>query len=67
MLAGSHVLLGVTGSIAAYQAAGLIGLLKNELASVRVVMTRAAAELNDACEALGIGPRAPLMGAPAAR
>lgn len=42
MLAGTHVLLGVTGSIAAYQAADLIGLLKNELASVRVVMTRAA-------------------------
>lgn len=42
MLAGSHVLLGVTGSIAAYQAADLIGLLKNELASVRVVMTRSA-------------------------
>lgn len=42
MLAGRRVLLGVTGSIAAYQAADLIGLLKNELASVRVIMTRAA-------------------------
>jgi len=42
MLAGKHVLLGVTGSIAAYQAADLIGLLKNELASVRVIMTQAA-------------------------
>ena len=42
MLAGKHVLLGVTGSIAAYQAADLIGLLKDELASVRVLMTRAA-------------------------
>ncbi len=43
MLAGRHVLLGVTGSIAAYQAADLIGLLKNEMASVRVIMTQAAA------------------------
>ncbi len=42
MLAGKHVLLGVTGSIAAYQAADLIGLLKSEMASVRVLMTQAA-------------------------
>ena len=42
MLAGKHVLLGVTGSIAAYQTADLIGLLKNEMASVRVIMTQAA-------------------------
>lgn len=42
MLAGKRVLLGVTGSIAAYQAADLIGLLKNQLASVRVIMTPAA-------------------------
>lgn len=44
MLAGKRVLLGVTGSIAAYQAADLIGLLRNELADVRVVLTRAAAQ-----------------------
>jgi phosphopantothenoylcysteine decarboxylase/phosphopantothenate--cysteine ligase len=36
------VLLGGTGSIAAYQAADLIGLLRSQLASVRVVMTRSA-------------------------
>ena len=42
MLAGKRVLLGVTGSIAAYQAADLTGLLKNQLASVRVIMTRSA-------------------------
>jgi len=42
MLAGKHVLLGVTGSIAAYQAADLIGLLNNQMASVRVIMTQAA-------------------------
>ncbi len=42
MLAGKQVLLGVTGSIAAYQAADLIGLLKNQFASVRVIMTRSA-------------------------
>ncbi len=44
MLAGKRVLLGVTGSIAAYQAADLIGLLKNQLASVRVIMTRSATQ-----------------------
>jgi phosphopantothenoylcysteine decarboxylase/phosphopantothenate--cysteine ligase len=44
MLAGKHILLGVTGSIAAYQAADLIGLLKSEMASVRVLMTRAATQ-----------------------
>lgn len=42
MLAGKRILLGVTGSIAAYQAADLIGLLKNQFASVRVIMTRSA-------------------------
>ncbi len=42
MLTGKRVLLGVSGSIAAYQAADLIGLLKVQLASVRVIMTRSA-------------------------
>lgn len=44
MLAGTRIVLGVTGSIAAYQAADLIGLLRNELADVRVVLTRAASQ-----------------------
>lgn len=44
MIAGKHILLGVTGSIAAYQAADLIGLLKQQMASVRVIMTRAATQ-----------------------
>lgn len=44
MLVGKRILLGVTGSIAAYQAADLIGLLRAELADVRVVMTRAATQ-----------------------
>ncbi len=44
MLIAKRVLLGVTGSIAAYQAADLIGLLKERLASVRVMMTRAATQ-----------------------
>lgn len=44
MLVGRRILLGVTGSIAAYQAVDLIGLLKAELADVRVVMTRAATQ-----------------------
>ncbi len=42
MLAGKRVLLGVTGSIAAYQAADLVGVFKSRMASVRVVMTRSA-------------------------
>ncbi len=42
MLIAKRVLLGVTGSIAAYQAADLIGLLKAQMANVRVIMTRAA-------------------------
>lgn len=42
MLAGKHILLGVTGSIAAYQAADLIGLLKQQMADVRVIMTQSA-------------------------
>lgn len=44
MIAGKHILLGVTGSIAAYQAADLIGLLKQQMASVRVIMTSAATQ-----------------------
>ena len=44
MLAGKHVLLGVTGSIAAYQAVDLVGLLRTQMASVRVIMTRAATQ-----------------------
>lgn len=42
MLAGKRILLGVTGSIAAYQAADLVGLFKSQLASVHVIMTRSA-------------------------
>ncbi len=44
MLIAKRVLLGVTGSIAAYQAADLIGLLKAQMANVRVIMTRAATQ-----------------------
>lgn len=42
MLAGKHILLGVTGGIAAYQAADLIGILRSRLADTRVIMTEAA-------------------------
>ncbi len=42
MLAGKHILLGVTGGIAAYQAADLIGMFRSRLADTRVIMTRAA-------------------------
>jgi phosphopantothenoylcysteine decarboxylase/phosphopantothenate--cysteine ligase len=42
-LSGKHILLGVTGSIAAYKAAELCRLLVKEGAVVRVVMTSSAA------------------------
>lgn len=41
-LAGKHILLGITGSIAAYKAAVLCRLLKREGAEVQVVMTTLA-------------------------
>lgn len=41
-LAGRHILLGITGSIAAYKAAMLCRLLKREGAEVQVVMTTLA-------------------------
>ncbi len=41
-LAGRHVLLGVTGGIAAYKACALVRLLVERGASVQVVMTEAA-------------------------
>lgn len=42
MLKGKHILLGVTGSIAAYKAALLVRLLVKEGAEVRVIMTETA-------------------------
>ena len=44
MLKGKHIILGVTGSIAAYKAASLIRLLVKEGAEVKVVMTALAKE-----------------------
>ncbi len=44
MLAGRNILLGVTGSIAAYKAAVLVRALVKEGADVRVVMTPLAKE-----------------------
>lgn len=44
MLKGKHILLGVTGSIAAYKSATLARLLVKEGAEVRVVMTNLAKE-----------------------
>jgi phosphopantothenoylcysteine decarboxylase / phosphopantothenate---cysteine ligase len=41
-LSGKHILLGVTGGIAAYKAAVLLRLLQKEGAVVRVAMTQAA-------------------------
>lgn len=41
-LKNKHILLGVTGGIAAYKCASLVRLLVKEGASVKVVMTRAA-------------------------
>mgnify|MGYP003574022165 CR=1 FL=1 len=43
-LAGKQVILGVTGSIAAYKAVSLLRLLTKEGARVRVIMTPAAME-----------------------
>lgn len=42
MLSGKTVILGVTGSIAAYKAANLASLLKKQHADVHVIMTRNA-------------------------
>lgn len=42
MLAGKNVLLGVTGGIAAYQSADLVGMFRARLAEVHVIMTKAA-------------------------
>jgi phosphopantothenoylcysteine decarboxylase/phosphopantothenate--cysteine ligase len=42
MLTGKKILLGVTGGIAAYQAADILGLFISRLADVRVIMTAAA-------------------------
>lgn len=44
MLEGKTVLLGITGSIAAYKAAALASALKKERCNVRVLMTRNAME-----------------------
>ncbi len=44
MLKGKNILIGVTGSIAAYKAAMLIRLLVKEGAEVRVIMTKLAKE-----------------------
>ena len=40
MLTGKHILVGVTGGIAAYKAAILVRLLVKRGAEVRVVMTQ---------------------------
>ena len=42
MLSGKKIILGITGSIAAYKAALLVRLLVKEGAEVRVVMTESA-------------------------
>ena len=44
ILANKRVLLGITGSIAAYKAADLVRQLREQGAAVRVVMTRSAQE-----------------------
>lgn len=43
MLEGKHIVLGVTGSIAAYKTASLASMLKKQKADVTVIMTRNAA------------------------
>lgn len=44
MLKGKHILLGITGSIAAYKAAMLVRFLRKEGAEVKVIMTQMAKE-----------------------
>ena len=44
MLKGKTVILGVTGSIAAYKAANLASMLKNQHADVQVIMTKNATQ-----------------------
>lgn len=44
MLRGKHILIGVTGSIAAYKTAMLVRLLVKEGAEVKVIMTKLAKE-----------------------
>ncbi len=44
MLKGKHIIVGVTGSIAAYKAAALVRLLVKQGAEVRVIMTPLAKE-----------------------
>ena len=43
MLEGKHIVLGVTGSIAAYKIASLASMLKKQKADVTVIMTQNAA------------------------
>ena len=42
MLAGKHIVLGVTGSIAAYKIASLASMLMKQHADVTVIMTKNA-------------------------
>ena len=44
MLKGKHIIVGITGSIAAYKAAHLIRLLVKEGCDIKVVMTPLAKE-----------------------
>ena len=48
MLKGRHILVGVTGGIAAYKTASLIRLLVKEGAEVKVFMTPLAKDYNSA-------------------
>ena len=54
-LSGKHILLGITGGIAAYKSAELTRRLRDAGAQVRVVMTRAATEFGTLvrCDAAG--------------
>jgi phosphopantothenoylcysteine decarboxylase / phosphopantothenate---cysteine ligase len=61
-LAGRRILLGVTGSIAAYKAVVLARLFVKESADVRVVMTRSATEFVGASTFAGITGKPALTG-----
>jgi len=46
MTINKHILLGVSGGIAAYKSAELVRLLRKQGAEVRVVMTQSAMQLS---------------------
>ena len=55
MLKGKHIIVGITGSIAAYKAASLVRLLVKEGAEVKVVMTELSIDFGYIVQTSGDG------------